>query len=152
MVLALAFALAPVFAGTASATGNTQVIPVSGDFVTSTTSDLCDGIEDCVVDDLTGSFAGGTNRLITVDFIEVGNYILYEDETRIDTNGYGVFEGTEYGQVNVNTEEFTSISISTSTDGCGSKLILTFEGTIDLDSEGLDDQGTYEGILIKKTC
>ncbi len=150
--LALAFAAAPVFSGLASAEGNAQVIHVSGTFATTNATNLCDDIEDCVVDALTGSFNGGTNRLITVGFTESANYIAYHDSDRIDTNGYGVFEGEEYGIIDVNTEEFHSVSVSTSTDGCGSKLTLHMHGTIDLDSPGLEDQGTYEGILVKKNC
>lgn len=92
---------------------------------------LCDSIEDCVVDSLSGSFEGGTNRLITVDFVETENRIILEDQSRVDTNGFGVFEGTEIGVINTNTEEFRSVSATTSTDGCGSKLILRFAGTID---------------------
>lgn len=60
-----------------------------------------------------------------------------------------MFEGNEYGAINVNTEQFNSVAKLTSTDGCGSVLLISYQGMIDLDSPGLENEGTYQGVLFK---
>lgn len=132
------------------AEGNSQFIYVEGAFATQQPipSPLCAGLEDCVVDDLTGDLVG-TNRLITLDFTETDQYIFYQDATQI-INQYGVFDGEEYGVINKATGSFHSVSRTTSNDGCQSKLTISNSGFIDL--ETLEDEGTYKGLLKLNQC
>jgi hypothetical protein len=132
--------------GSALASGNTQTYNLTGHFESLALS--CPGIEDCVIDSLTGGLVG-TNRLITADFTENANYIFYHDYTLVNSQ-YGQFDGNEYGVINKNTGNFSSVATSTSTDGCGSTLSTYNSGVIDLDT--LADSGTYHSVLVKKSC
>ncbi|HSA83817.1 MAG TPA: hypothetical protein VLF20_02940 [Patescibacteria group bacterium] len=133
----------------AYATGETQVIQVTGHFQTqSLTCPPPDDTEQCVIDQLTGDLIG-TNKLVTISFTETPTMISYYDTTTMISQ-YGEFQGDEHGVIDLQTGEFHSQASFTSTDGCGSILTIHNRGVIDL--ETLEDDGEYTGTLILRQC
>lgn len=147
--LAVAVVIMVASAVPTAAAGSAQTIPVHGNFDTLASS--CPPPDDdvqCVIDQLSGGLVG-TNKLITVDYTENSQYIIYHDATYITTQ-YGQFTGNEYGIINKQTGAFRSVGTLISDDGCGSTLKNYYNGQIDL--ETLEDSGTYQGVLVKKSC
>jgi hypothetical protein len=147
--LAMALAIMTASTNPAAAAGSAQTIPVRGTFHTiALTCPPPDENEQCVIDQLGGGLIG-TNKLITQNYTENSQYIAYHDSTYITTQ-YGLFTGDEYGVINKQTGAFQSVATLTSNDGCGSTLTNYNNGQIDL--ETLEDSGTYQGVLVKKSC
>ncbi|HUC90032.1 MAG TPA: hypothetical protein VMR45_04475 [Patescibacteria group bacterium] len=165
LIMALALIVIPNTALAASGSGSsTRLIFVSGTFLTPPhpQSDCPAGSgPDCQIDMLYGDLAGPDQ--LTTGFINDSQPIWSYLDYTLTTTPYGTFAGEERGLIDsragAHNGEFVSYRTSTSTDGCGSTLTLTFHGTIDLtgmtDPNGNPvnpDHGTYAGVLVKKTC
>ena len=153
LLIALAMAVGPSLAlgGSAGAASSTEVVQLQGTFHTQTLFCPDDPTNpECFIDGYTsGPLQPGTYRLETLVRDESDPVWNYRDKVTI--NGpFGTFVGEERGFVVVDAGKFVGTATLTSTDGCGSTIHLVNNGTIDLNT--FEDDGTYTGVLIKKTC
>lgn len=126
----------------------TSSTTVQGTFQTAADPNCTVPADNCITDELTGDFVG-RNELTTQDYTETDTLIKYHDTTVITvTDGTYAgkqFAGNEHGKINVVTGHFHSCAEFTATDGSGDRLVMHYNGYIDLANN--HDSGHYRGTV-----